>query len=58
MIKLPNIPNVLGQIVGRVLHGPVDFAKGVRKGFTKNTDEQIEDVSKQSPKVDPESTTI
>ena len=62
MIKFPNIPNIIGQGVGKVLHIPVDFAKGIKKGFVgKKVDEHeiVEDVGEPCPnKTEPDSTEI
>ena len=51
-MKIPNIPNLIGKGIGRVLHAPVDLAKGVKEGFTKaGTDEheQVEQLGEPVP---------
>jgi len=62
MIELPNIPQLIGKAIGRLMHIPVDIACGVKEGFTGNgcdEHENVEDVGEPAPyKEEPESNNI
>ena len=52
---IPNIPNLIGKGLGRVIHAPVDLVQGVVQGFTaagkpsQDEHEQIEHVEQPAP---------
>ncbi len=33
-INVPNVPNVIGKAIGKVVHLPIDVACGIKEGFT------------------------
>jgi len=53
MITIPNIPQLIGKALGKLLHIPVDIACGVKEGFTGNKcgdeHENIDDVGEPAP---------
>ncbi len=54
-ITIPNFPNLLGKVIGKVVHVPVDVFQGVKQGFTaagkpsQDEHEQIEHVEQPAP---------
>ena len=53
MFKIPNIPNLIGKGLGKVLHTPIDLAQGVKEGFMtagyEDEHERVEEVSAPAP---------
>ena len=50
LIKMINVPMLLGKGVGKLLHIPLYFAQGVKSSFVKDEHETVEDVGEPCPK--------
>ncbi len=50
-INIPNIPNLFGKVIGKVVHVPVDVFQGVKQGFVAagKPDEHEDTASVEQP---------